>query len=944
MSANKHTLFAMLLAVGIAFAQNLPSPVLAAPHDAPPTAICIDVPDRGGTPPLVPLTEYTVALLADTIQPDPPNHVLVRATLLFKKPSPGYVRSVYPWVINPQDRDDFYVQCKDPLDPDAERYLPDVKMEVPGPNELTDLIGRLKNPAVQTFLKETSVASWPMFLTFSREFQRVPPGRFSPDRLLRDYFFSRRTLDPIFLTGIPYRVGLTSPGSSSRDPFFALEHHGTAQTGQQTPDSRDSRSPTAQAKGPPPIAPRSDANPAVSLKPVHQAPVDVTVRFGANQDQWQRLIQNKPDLISTFDYCNGTPVPSGAGTYKLQCTLRPDRKLPIRIAGFDELMIDPDGPPLDELLKVTSYKYPYPSGWARPTTEFVSVPAGSLRNVLAMHMPLSQDIPGCQLEVSPTIENIVSGTLTIPPQGPCKPYDISFKRLPLAPDAAVTEGCIPGAAISVPIQNNVVTCWISGAQSGKVTLKAHLLRGFRDVLIEQRTADFELDYPGMQTALAPSWPYGAKFLEAGESPTYAPQTVRLVDGSGAACDGTVGAPVNGNYQLPTLSEMGCRDIPRQMTITFQQDGGVQGSAPADSPGAPPLGAFKAKYEDTVDLASAPSGKTIALDDLKRPLPVRFSAEDSRAFDAQFGTVVGNTQFPGVFVFQGATCSGKSGGSFVRFTGPYNATGKWPIRAAGYDAGESPLTLCAVATVKDDGAGPYLTFDLKGSRAIGPRRAIVISESPNVINNGGSRALSTALEKFVDQISTAVNNKAPLSPINVFIASSAGELKPLFSGEKAATEPQSVKSFIAQNQERTDQATPDFRLLRFTPELKNASGEYFDHVIFVMDGSDISQENTDILAGLTYRIRNPDSISLLITASNCGAWKQSNPNFSCAQLPAGDVPKRTDMLLEAFSKLILPPQVQAANQQAEPPPGLHPTIQPSTPAPAPPPPARNPARR
>jgi hypothetical protein len=945
-----------VLTLGTALAALWASPASA--QNGANTAYCVDANDRGGYALPVPMKEYAVVLLGNTIRPDRPNNrVVAKATLLFKAPSP-FKREVYPMVMD--DPNEVMVQCQDDI---RSANLPDVFMEILGAGDITDLANRLKalSETSGVVRKAKTAPSWPAFLLFSKNaFQPVEPDRYAGiSRLFKNYF--KVAADPAFLAGVPFNVKVTSVGD-----FVTGTHSGTASgpppaidqrpadgasqqlgASQQSGVSQQSAPPSQQqaasqqpknlrGKGAPlapPVAPAPATTPTAASRPVNLTPTEVKIRFRANQDQWQALLRD-PGLIETFNFCDN-PSALGGGAYKLACTLRPDRKVPIRVRGFRELLIDPEGAVLDDLLQVAGFSVPYPNNWKRSQSEFVSVPPGPLREILVRRIPLSQGIAGCQTEIAGlSIEDIVTGNLRFPPE-PCKPYDVSFSQVTLAPDARIDSGCLAGSNEPVAILNNKVTCWARSGQGGDLKLPAQLVSGFGPVALPVTAGtDAEFNYARLALGLVPVWPYAPGIVEPGESPTYAPRNVQFATDNGVACAAPLDPPNNNRFTLPSLGQAGCNQIPRTMVVTLEQDRGSQNGATV------PLEAFRPRFDDSIELAKAQPGvRLISLDQLKLPLPVQFSAEDAKTFVAQFGPEAGNAQFPGVFLFQG-DCKGKRNalnGAYVPFNGPFNTQAalgpyKWPIKAAVYDSGEEPLTQCATAVVGGtQGPTPYLTFGLHGARAVGPRRAIVISMSPNLTNRGGTKAVSESLRTFVDQVFAEVARGARLSPINVFLVNGSGELKPLFTAETAAFEPAKVKAQIEQQQENVAPVTPDFKLLRFMPELRKDGAENFDRVTFVMDGSEVTQDNLDVLAGLTNRLKKPDSVNLLITG-NCNTWVQQNANITCTPL-SPDASQRAEVITRVFAKFIVPTDLQAANPPSDPTP---PPRQATPAAPAPPP--------
>lgn len=894
-------------------------------------AYCVDAKRNGEAMP-VPLKDYAVALLGGSALRLDRNSVIAQAVVLLKAPNSQYMREVYP--VLGVDRYQFLsVQCQDAQL--LETTLSNVVMETAKPSDASDLIARLQGLRDDSDLvRKAKGVSWPPFILLARNgFQPIRnPARYSDISWLVDDYQGLHGGEPAFLADIPYQVKLhsdiqylnlvhparggtsagsqASAGGQSSAPQDAAQQQTNSQrqtTQQQLAAAQQNRNRTGVARP----TPQTVAPPGS----VHLEPVDVTIRFRANQDQWQALLQpsrldQDPKLFDTFDLC-ASPAPVSAGVYRMRCELRSDHKVPIHIRGFKELLLTtPDGSALDDQLEVSGFSYPYPRTWKRPQTEFIQIASGPLRGVLGQRIPLSQGAPGCQAEIAGlSIENIVAGTLPFPPE-PCKTYDISFPQVPLSPTAVVMGGCIPGLADSspIPIQNGKVTCWARNGQSEPSRIKAYLIDGFSpvDLPIAPGTIDTEFTFDKLAALLRPQWPYAGSIFEAGERPAYLPRSVTYVSDNAASCGGQIDPPVNGVFTLPTLSAAGCTQFPRKMAIAFEQD------ANAREGGIAPALAFKQRLDDTVDVATTSAGgRIIALDQLKVPLPVQFSADDARKFNAQFGTEAGNRQFPGVFLFRG-NCTTKTEGTFVPFNGAApQATYKWPIKAAVYDSGEEALTLCTTATVGGVQSGaPYLTFGLQGSRAVGPRRAIVISMSPNLASRGGVKALQESLRTFVDRISSDVAHGSRLSPINVFITNGSGDFRQLFSGEMAALDKDKVKSLLEQQQENVAPVTPDFRQLRFLPELRKDSNEYFDQVTFVMDGSEVPPDDVDFLAGLANRLHNPDAINLTITG-NCQPWVQQNPNIKCTQLPS-DVGQRTDVLVKAFVKFINPVDSQAMN--------------------------------
>jgi hypothetical protein len=677
--------------------------------------------------------------------------------------------------------------------------------------------------------------------------------------------------------------------------------------GQQAQPQVQQAEPQIQVTPLPPPAPQRGAAPLRGQQAASILRKTITLRF-RNRQAWHAVRLSDSDTLDTFEYC-GNPEQARDGSYRLNCTPGSDGKIPLRIRGFKTVLIDGDETALDDKLEVVGYAAPYPRSWNRPHTELIAVGPARLRDVLGSRIPLSQGIEGsraCDAATEVSIADIVGGTIRFP-EPPCRAYQVHFADIQLAADASILSNCLPGSNAPVRIERNQATCWRNVRDRGAIQIEAHLLRGFHPVRLPvpsdadgAERAEYSFEY--VSAGLHAVWPYDERLIQDGEAPRYKVRSVQFTGTRGQACGGPVTPkPHNGRYvATPTLQEAGCDQVPRGMTVAFEQDSQAQGSAPAQ--------AFKAVYHDSVPIDGS-VGRQISLDSLKESLPVAFSREDIAAYNAQFGAPAGNTQFPGVYVFQNE-CSGTRNGKYVRFDargGPY----KWPIYAAVYDGkNEDPLTRCARAEVAP-GPQPYLTFQLEGARAIGPRRAIVISSSRAFSSQSGMpRTLIEVLHAFVDQIhDTHQKKRAPLSPINVYLVNGQGNYIHVFAGEAAAFDPAKVKETITSTRESVAPNTPDFQALRFQPELKD-----FDRVTYVMDGSDVSQSNLDTLAGLVAQLNktDPDNVSLVMTSNSCGQWQKLTQNFLCRTLPPSLAERRT-ALMETFAKFINPAGTQEAAQ-------------------------------
>jgi hypothetical protein len=858
--------------------------------------------------------EYSVGLDSSSVQAVGVNIVRGRITVLLLRPrGSNYARAYYPVVA--AGAGEVFVQCKEQIRPES--FPTELTMTITGverdlaPDLVTHLQKLGAGSTSSTVLRIEDVP-WPSFLLFKRAQKRYPDKVVTRYEDLIESYLSDHEV--AFLDGFQASVDL----KSSNLPSFGFSTRPGVASGQANPAN-------------PAPAPTRPANANDSVRSARQGGAPATPPVGApqpaskvftlrfhNAGEWQAVLK-EPGVIKTFDNGCSEPEEGRDGFYHLSCVPGADGKIAIQIRGFKTVVIDGTETALDDKLEVAGFSVPYPQSWRRSRTDLVEVTPGRLSAALRTPRPLSQGLEGvrdCDATIaSISVRNIVDGTLPFP-EPPCRPYQIRFPGVRLAPDAQITANCLPGSRVGVPIVNGQVTCWRGGAsqaRAGADTLTAHLLAGFMpttlQILPNEAILDFSLE--SLANVLTPVWPYSSQPIQPGDAPHYSIRSIQFLDEGRQPCGGPVApdTPVGAPPSVGTLQHAGCNQIPRQMTFTFEQDGrsnqGV-GSAPAQ--------AFVASYPTTVNI-DAPTQPQIPLDQLKVQLPVNFPAEYAEAYSNEFGAAAGNTLYPGVYVFSG-DCNGLRNGKYVPFRAPTGAapsaplTFKWPIKAAAYDGkSDDPLTRCAGATVGSGATGPYFTFMLDAARAYGPRRAIVISNSQKFSSQPGTpKALVDALQGFVDQISDAHNNKrAPLSPIEVYLVNGQSNYVRLFSGEMAAQEPDKVKHIITETQERLAPTTPEFGTLRLQPEVK----DNFDRVLFVMDGSDVSQGNRDVLASLINTLNKTDkeNVNLLITSNSCAQWQKETQNFNCKTL-SPDLGERKAALSEAFAKFINQPGTSA----------------------------------
>lgn len=634
----------------------------------------------------------------------------------------------------------------------------------------------------------------------------------------------------------------------------------------------------------------------------------VTLKF-QQRAAWQELLAADPAIINTFGHC-GAPEQKGDGAYSLNCSVGDDGKVAVRIRGFKTLMVGTNDPaPLEERLEVAEFSQPYPAAWKRPRGELITV-SGPLRTVLARPIPLSQGIEqaNCNATMGPlTVAQVVRENLPWP-DAPCLPFVFAVPQGVASAEATVTN-CLPDSATPIRMQNGVVNCW-RRANAATFNMSANLTAGFGPVAFgvshehfARGRVDLPLDFILQQ--MRPLWPYAAGLIDRpDDGPAYAPRQLYFLHNN-AACGRPHPLPAANpgeNPVLPPPAEAGCMQVPTSMAIDLVQTG-VRGDVPA--------AAFKQSHPDNVQFgAVAPGTKKVPVEELKLELPVAFTPADNDNYYNKFGPPAGNNASPGVYLFSG-DCSNtaKNPNRFVAFRGRPGPKEKWPISGAVYDGKvDDPLTRCVKAVVNTDNAQqPFLTFQLEGARAVGPRRAIVISAGQKFIAGQGTQpALLAALEQFVDKVFEA-KSRAALSPINVFLATGEGSYRELFNGEAAAFEPANVKQKIKTEKDNSAPATPDFTVLQYMPQLKE-----MERVTIVMDGSEVSQTNLGALS-LWVNKYGEDNVALLISSGSCPAWKQHIPKLTCETLPAQFDGKR-NLLVSAFDKFITRTTAEAAAPQ------------------------------
>ncbi|MGH6816379.1 MAG: hypothetical protein ACREC6_11810, partial [Hyphomicrobiaceae bacterium] len=315
--------------------------------------------------------------------------------------------------------------------------------------------------------------------------------------------------------------------------------------------------------------------------------------------------------------------------------------------------------------------------------------------------------------------------------------------------------------------------------------------------------------------------------------------------------------------------------------------------PSALPAGVPMAAFKRSVADVYDIGRTEAGqRTPKLDDVKAALPVRLAPEKAAEYDRKFGRATGNRE-PWVRIFaDGAPCSRSGPHKSLRFDGegePSAAT--WPVKGQVFHSSDGqPASLCADATLEKDGQGrPYLTFALQGARAPGKRTVVVISMSKD-FQQIAEQPLRDALIDLIEATVQANRTEQLLPPITIYSVDAKGEYHLVFKGEDIVLNPQEAAANILNKLQTGALVTPDFKVIPSQSGLSHPSGDkLYDRLVFIMDGAEISRENSSVLAGeyLDLMVQeNPSNIAMLLSSGRCEQWKRrgNRPlDFTCIDL-------------------------------------------------------------
>lgn len=611
-------------------------------------------------------------------------------------------------------------------------------------------------------------------------------------------------------------------------------------------------------------------------------------------------------VLTTYGYCSDV-VRDGPGSYLLDGCIADDRhQVSIGVRGFEPITLDlkKEEILLDPLLISRSYEVPFPARWGTPATERVDVPGGPVGERAGRPIPLRQfGIKGCEAAVRASVADLAAGTLSFP-EPPCRRIEVSVPAEFRSRSAAVdVEGCQPGIAGAVkPSAEGSMRCIARAADIAAGVLKLRLTwAGFEPVEVDARigAAAAVLDIAEIAARLRPAIVRDDVAAGNRAMPAYRLTEMHYFVGR-AGC----GSPVRvAGASAPSLAEAGCWALPDHVDLTFEIDRAQQSVPPE---------AFRERVGTSVAIGSAIGVSTRLDPDRTRVrLPVEFSDARRERYLSEFAAEL---FVKGARVYETSECSrGAVGQSRVV---PFANGGAregflWPVYGQVLDDDGRALTNCAMSIVEhgeDD--HPYLTFELFGTRAAGPRRAVVLARSQELMDKPGlSKALETAINRFVRTASEWHQKGAALSPVDVLSATQDGRLTPVLSGEDAALDPQKALMSYA-TMDRTAPRTPDLSLLTLSPETQGA-----DRVLVVMDGSSADAKQVTALrmfgADLSAR-KGGGSLQFILSSNSCELWKPHSAQLKCVSLETLRQPDQVTVLAEALTSFLNPVRVRPAS--------------------------------
>jgi hypothetical protein len=625
-------------------------------------------------------------------------------------------------------------------------------------------------------------------------------------------------------------------------------------------------------------------------------------------------------MVETFGYCSSikkeipTTTPGGGAAngapvgYVLDdCISDQNRRVPIRVRGFEPLLLEQQGQPirLDTLLRIRPYSVPYPASWLGSASDRVEILGGPIEDALKRRVTLRQfGLAGCEVQVLLTAQDIIAETLSFPPP-PCATIDLSLPREMFAKSAPpLTEGCRPGsnAPLSAPADGRV-RCVVTPSElkAGTKALRLSWAAGFDQVNVSlptNRGTAIKLSATDLEASLRGSLPRHNSVPGEQGAPIYRPVEARYFVHDKACARGPI--PLAKDVTAaPTLAEADCKGLPDRMELTFQIDR-------EKSDAAIPMDAFRDRVVQTVALGSASqaAGAAIDINRARVMLPVDFDAERKQRYTSQY-VQAAELVVAGARIYTRPDCSDRGDQTVVRLfaKSDKNADFQWPIYGQVFDNDGRALTNCAKSIVErgaDD--HPYLTFEFISTRAVGARRTIILARSQDLMDKRGlPKVLDDAFGNLIRTAHEWYTKGAALSPIDVLSVSQDGTIRRVFSGEDAALQPQIAEASIAEL-DRTAPNTPDLSLLRLQPETKDSN-----RVLIIMDGSTATarQASELRLLGSDLASRKGSTLQFFLSSDSCRLWQPQAPQLKCAELGSLRQSDREKILADAFTSFLNP---------------------------------------
>jgi hypothetical protein len=720
--------------------------------------------------------------------------------------------------------------------------------------------------------------------------------------LLKAYV--KANADPGLLQGLAGDVRIKSLETPTDGEALAVDIKRIGRRPRATSEAA-AAAPEAEAARPAAPAAKSAGGPADIGPPPGRELQNVQIKLASKA--LADLDLAREGMLDTAGYCQGVRA-AGQGVFELEdCSVDAAGRVPVTIRGLEPIVIEPGKKEpekkgaapivIDNLLKHRAYSAVYPADWRMPAASRVEVPAGELLKTLEQPVAIAQwGLSGCSGAATIRVDDVLDQTVTLP-EKPCFAFDVS---LPTAlygeVSPAAISGCRPGLSIPVAAVDGKLRCAATASESkaGKKIVRMLWSGGFEEIDLQlpinrEQAVELDLTADNLRSSLRPTSLLAAA-PRPGE-PKYAVRSVTYRTGK-QACGPAVAQGEDG--RLPTIGEAGCKQLPTAVEFAMELDDGPGG-------GGVPSDAFEASVVHTVALGGTSAPAPFDASRARRKLPISFSPEKQKLYSQQYSEAT-DLLVKGAKIYSDAYCSQPAGQQAVElFAKPSGkADYQWPVWARVLDNEGQPLTNCAQAVVEKRDASPYLTFEFVGTRAVGPRRVILLARSQDFMNKKGMpKALDTALTRFLEAAIQAHKQGAPLSPIDVLIVSEDGTMRRIFTGEQMVLEPQTVQTSLA-DLDRTGPKVPDLSLLRLQPETKDAG-----RILLVMDGSLATARNASELRllGSDLSSRPGGDLQFYLSSESCELWAPHSQQLKCVDIGALPQAKREQALISAFTSFL-----------------------------------------